>query len=216
MTEQFEAVFSPFQLGKFTLKNRIVMAPLTRQSAEEDGTPTDEMAAYWARRARGGVSMIITEGTYENDELGCKAYLSQPGCANDKHVAGWKKTVDAVHELGVPIILQLMHGGRVTDPRCLFEGEEPVTASDGQSPGAVLYTDSDDEKNDRGVTGDWPLVTFPPARAATEAEIERIAEGFAEGSVRAIDAHGWRRRSSRIWRARRPGRGSCPSTILSI
>ncbi|MCZ6604725.1 MAG: NADH:flavin oxidoreductase [Alphaproteobacteria bacterium] len=188
MTEQFDAVFSPFQLGKFTLKNRIVMAPLTRQSAEEDGTPTDEMAAYWARRARGGVSMIITEGTYENDELGCKAYLSQPGCANDKHVAGWKKTVDAVHALGVPIILQLMHGGRVTDPRCLFEGEQPVTASDSQSPGAVLYTDADDEKNDRGVTGDWPLVTFPPARAATEAEIERIAEGFAEGSLRGMEA----------------------------
>ncbi len=188
MAENFKATFSSFQLGRLTLKNRIVMAPLTRQSAEDDGTPTDEMAAYYARRARGGVGLIISEGTYENDELGCKAYLSQPGCANDKHVAGWKKTVDAVHELGVPIILQLMHGGRVSDPRCLFEGEQPVTASDGQSPGWVLYTDSDDEKHDRGLSGDWPKVTFPPARAATEAEIERIAEGVAEGAVRAMEA----------------------------
>ena len=188
MVEQFEAAFSSFKLGKFKLKNRIVMAPLTRQSAEADGTPTDEMAAYYARRARGGVAMIISEGTYQNDELGCKAYLSQPGCANDKHVAGWRKTVDAVHEQNVPILLQLMHGGRVTDPRCLFDDEQPVSASDSQSPGWVLYTDTDDEKHDRGLSGDWPQVTFPPARAASEDEIERIAEGFAEGAARAIEA----------------------------
>ncbi|MHA1565314.1 MAG: oxidoreductase [Alphaproteobacteria bacterium] len=188
MPTDLDATFSPFQLGKYTLKNRIVMAPLTRQSAEPDGTPTNEMASYYARRARGGVAMIITEGTYEIDELGCKAYLSQPGIANDKHVAGWKTTVDAVHALDVPIICQLMHGGRVSDPRCLFAGEQAVTASDGQSPGWVLYTDTDAEKHDRGLSGDWPKVTFPPARAATAAEIERIAEGFAEGAVRAIQA----------------------------
>ena len=188
MVEQFEAAFSSFKLGKFKLKNRIVMAPLTRQSAEADGTPTDEMAAYYARRARGGVAMIISEGTYQNDELGCKAYLSQPGCANDKHVAGWRKTVDAVHEQNVPILLQLMHGGRVTDPRCLFDDEQPVSASDSQSPGWVLYTDTDDEKHDRGLSGDWPQVTFPPARAASEDEIERIAEGFAEGAARGVEA----------------------------
>lgn len=188
MAVSLENTFSPFQLGRFTIKNRIVMAPLTRQSAAEDGTPTDEMAAYYARRARGGVGMIITEGTYQNDELSCKAYLSQPGCANDKHVEAWKKTVDAVHAHGVPIILQLMHGGWVSDPRCLYEGEQPITSSDGQSSGWVLYTDTDAEKHDRGLSGDWPKVTFPPARAATEAEIERIAEGFAEGAARAMEA----------------------------
>ena len=82
MSDQFPNLFSEYRLGGQTLKNRIVMAPLTRQSAEDDGTPTDEMAAYYARRARGGVGMIITEGTYENDELGCVAYLNQPGCSN--------------------------------------------------------------------------------------------------------------------------------------
>lgn len=188
MAEQFASAFSSFQLGKYKLKNRIVMAPLTRQSAEADGTPTDEMAAYYGRRARGGVAMIISEGTYQNDELGCKGYLSQPGCANAKHVAGWRKTVEAVHAQNIPIILQLMHGGRVTDPRCLFEGQQPVSASDSHSPGWVLYTDSDDEKNDRGLSGDWPKVTFPPARAVSEDEIERIAEGFAEGAARGIEA----------------------------
>ena len=180
--------FSPFKLGRFELKNRIVMAPLTRQSSEDDGTPTDEMAAYYARRARGGVSMIITEGTWQNDELGCVAYLSQPGMATQRHIDGWRKTTEAVHAHGVPVILQLMHGGRVTDPRCLHDGEQPVSASATQSPGWVLYTDTDDEKNDRGINGDWPKVTFPKARELTESEIERIADGFAEGAARGIEA----------------------------
>ena len=184
----FPRTFSPLELGPLTLRNRIVMAPLTRQLADDDGTPTADMAAYYSRRARGGVGMIITEGTYETDELGCKAYLSQPGIANAKHVEAWKQTTEAVHRFGVPIICQLMHGGRVSDPRCLFEGESPVSASDTQSEGWVLYTDSDAEKHDRHITGDWPKVTFPPARALTEAEIERVADGFAEGAARAIEA----------------------------
>jgi len=184
----FPKTFSEFRLGGLKLKNRVVMAPLTRQSAEANGTPNDEMVAYYARRARGGVSMIITEGTFENDEYGCVAYLGQPGIANAKHIAGWKKVVDAVHAHGVPIILQLMHGGRVSDPRCLHRGEQPVSASDGRSPGWVLYTDTDDEKHNRGISCEWPKVTFPPARALTEAEISRIADGFAEGAARAVEA----------------------------
>ena len=188
MTNAFPTTFSPFKLGPLALKNRIVMAPLTRQCADDDGTPNDEMASYYARRARGGLAMIITEATFENDELGCVAYLNQPGIANAKHVAGWKKVTDAVHAHGVPILLQLMHGGRVSDPRCLHEGEQAVTASDTQSPGWVLYTDTDEEKHNRGISSDWPKVTFPPARALTKAEIERVADGFAQGAARATEA----------------------------
>ena len=188
MSELYPQTFSRYVLGSFELKNRVLMAPLTRQSAADDGTPTDEMAAYYARRARGGVSMVITEGTYTNDELGCIAYLNQPGCANRGHVNGWQKTVQAVHDQGVPIILQLMHGGRVSDPRCLYAGEGPVSASTTQSPGAVLYTDTDDEMHDRGLRPPWPRVDFPPAREASIAEIRRIAEGFAESAERAVQA----------------------------
>lgn len=184
----FPKTFSKFELGPLTLKNRLVMAPLTRQNAEFDGTPTDEMAAYYARRAVGGVGMIITEGTFPTDELSCVAYLSQPGIVTQKHVERWRRVTEAVHAHDVPILLQLMHGGRVCDPRCLHEGQDPVTASAGQSEGWVLYTDTDDEKHDRGLTGDWPKVTFPPARELTEAEIERIAEGHAEGARRAVEA----------------------------
>lgn len=188
MSHELDLWFSGLELGRLALKNRFVMAPLTRQAADDDGTPNDEMAAYYARRARGGVGMIITEATFQNDELGCVAYLNQPGIANERHIAGWRKTTDAVHALDVPILLQLMHGGRVSDPRCLHAGDQPVSASDGQSPGWVLYTDTDEEKLNRGITTAWPKVTFPPTRALTEAEILRIADGFAEGAVRGVEA----------------------------
>ena len=188
MAEAFPRLFSSLRLGNFSLKNRIAMAPLTRQMAQTDGTPTDEMVAYYARRARGGVGLIITEGTYEEERFGCRAYLSQPGIANSKHVAGWKKVTDAVHAHGAVAILQLMHGGRVTDPRCLAIGEQPVSASATQSGGWTLYTDNDYEKSIRNIKGDWPKVTFGPARALTIPEIHLVADGFAGGARRAIEA----------------------------
>ena len=184
----FENLFSSLKLGSNVLKNKIVMAPLTRQSAFADGTPTDEMAAYYARRAQGGVGLIITEGTYEVDELGCKAYLSQPGIINEKHIEAWKKTTKAVHSFETPIICQLMHGGRVSDPRCLFKNEPPVSASATKSDGWVLYTDTDDELHDRGLSGEWPKVGFPKAKELSIEEIYKVADGFAEGARRAIEA----------------------------
>ena len=188
MTHKFPKTFSPIKLGNIELKNRIIMAPLTRQSSDDDGTPTDEMTAYYARRARGGVSMVITEGTYTEDKFGCVAYLNQPGCANDKHISAWKKVVDAVHENGSKIILQLMHGGRVSDPRCLYENESPVSASSTKSNGSVLYSDTDEEMYNRGLKPPWPQVNFPKAKEASKEEIKLIANGFAESSERAMKA----------------------------
>lgn len=187
-SDLFPNLFSEFKLGKLTLKNRITMAPLTRQQAEDDGTPDDEMVAYYARRARGGLAMIFCEAAYYNDELSGIAYLNQPGIANAKHVAGWKKVVDAVHAQGAYVILQLVHAGRVADPRTFYEGDSPVAPSATHSAGAVLYTDTDEEMHNRGLQPPWPRVTFPPARELTVAEIERIAEGFAEGAARGMEA----------------------------
>lgn len=187
MTEAYPTLFSPVTLGRVSLRNRIAMAPLTRQMADADGTPTDEMVAYYARRARGGLGLIVTEGTYEQDAFQSKAYLSQPGIANARHVAGWKRVCDAVHENGAKIIIQLMHGGRVSDPRVLG-GQPPVSASATQSGGWTLYTDTDYEKQIRNIAGDWPKVTFPQARALTVEEIHAVADGFAEGARRAVEA----------------------------
>lgn len=186
--ESYNQLFSPLKIGKHTIRNRIAMAPLTRQMAEADGTPTDEMAAYYARRARGCFGMTITEGTYEEDKLGCKAYLSQPGIANKKHVKAWAKTAKAVHEHGATAILQLMHGGRMSDPRVLG-GKAPVSSSATQSGGWTLYTDTDDERKIRNIKNKaWPKVTFSKARALTAKELEKVAQGFADGAARALEA----------------------------
>lgn len=187
MTEAFPTLFSPVTLGRVTLRNRIAMAPLTRQMAHADGTPTDEMAAYYARRARGGLGLVITEGTYEQDAFQSRAYLSQPGIANAAHVAGWKKVCDAVHDNGAKIVIQLMHGGRVCDPRTL-NGQPGVSASATQSGGWTLYTDNDYEKAIRAIKGDWPKVTFPPARELSVEELHAVADGFAAGAKRAVEA----------------------------
>ncbi len=188
MTEALPHLFAPLTLAGHTLRNRIAMAPLTRQTAALDGTPNDEMAAYYARRARGGCGLIITEGTYEDDAVGCRAYLSQPGIANAKQAAAWAKVADAIHANGAKVIMQLMHGGRVVDPRCLPAGAQPVSASDTHSQGWVLYTDSHYEADIRGITGAWPKMTFGPARALTVAEIHAVADGFAAGAARAVAA----------------------------
>lgn len=187
MTEAFPTLFSPVTLGRVTLRNRIAMAPLTRQMAHADGTPTDEMAAYYARRARGGLGLVITEGTYEQDAFQSRAYLSQPGITNAVHVAGWKKVCDAVHDNGAKIVIQLMHGGRVCDPRTL-NGQPGVSASATQSGGWTLYTDNDYEKTIRAIKGDWPKVTFPPARELSVEELHAVADGFAAGAKRAVEA----------------------------
>jgi N-ethylmaleimide reductase len=187
MPEAFPTLFSGIKLGPLALRNRIAMAPLTRQMAHPDGTPTDEMVAYYARRARGGLGLIITEGTYEQDAFQSRAYLSQPGITNASHQAGWARVCDAVHAHDCKIIVQLMHGGRVCDPRTL-NGQPPVSASATHSGGWTLYTDNDYEKQIRNIEGDWPKVTFPPARALSVEEIHAVADGFAAGAKRAIDA----------------------------
>ena len=188
MSEVYKRLFSPITLAGQTIPNRIAMAPLTRQMAEADGTPTDEMAAYYARRARGGFGLIITEGTYEEDKLGCRAYLSQPGIVNKKHIKGWKKAANAIHDNGAKGILQLMHGGRVSDPRVL-KGKAPVSASSTHSGGWTLYTDSDYERQIRDIKNkNWPKVTFGKARALTVKELGMVADGFADGAARAVEA----------------------------
>jgi N-ethylmaleimide reductase len=80
-----------------------------------------------------------------------------------------------------------MHGGRVSDPRVLG-GKAPVSASATQSPGWTLYTDNDYEKKIRNIEGAWPKVTFGPARALTVKEIHAVADGFADGAKRAVEA----------------------------
>lgn len=109
-----DALFlSQIQLGSVSLKNRIAVAPMTRISATEDGRATEDMAHYYARFARGGFGLVITEGTY-TDLAYSQGYLHQPGIANEAQAASWRVVVEAVHTADAKIVMQLMHAGALS------------------------------------------------------------------------------------------------------
>lgn len=119
-----QKLFSPFQLGKITLNNRVVMAPLTRSRAIGND-PNDLMTAYYRQRA--GAGLIITEGTAPSaNGIG---YVRTPGIFTNRQIEGWKKITEAVHEKGGKIFIQLMHVGRVSHPDNKTLGAEIVAPS---------------------------------------------------------------------------------------
>ena len=117
-------LFDPLQAGAFLMKNRIVLAPLTRCRASAGRVPNDLMREYYVQRASAG--LMLTEATSVTP-MGV-GYPDTPGIWSDEQVAGWKKITDAVHAAGGTILLQLWHVGRISDPIYL-DGELPVAPS---------------------------------------------------------------------------------------
>ena len=103
-------LFHSFKINKTNLNNRVGLAPMTRISATEEGYVTDKMVKYYRSFAKGGFGLIITEGTYIDDK-NSQTYRYQPGIAFDGQAQVWKKVVDAVHEEGGKIFMQLQHSG---------------------------------------------------------------------------------------------------------
>lgn len=129
-------LFEPVAFGDLKLANRVVMAPMTRNRADLDGTPNDVMRDYYAQRA--GAGLIVAEGTWPS-AIG-QAYSRQPGIATAQHVAGWKRVTDAVHRAGGLIVLQVMHGGRIGSRHVKSPGVETVAPSAIRAAGEV-FTD---------------------------------------------------------------------------
>ena len=105
----FVNLMTPARFGGLDLKNRVVMAPMTRSRATADGHVTDIMVEYYRQRA--GAGLIITEGVYPSENG--KGYCRTPGLASAEQVAGWRRVTDAVHAEGGTIVMQVMHVGRV-------------------------------------------------------------------------------------------------------
>jgi N-ethylmaleimide reductase len=106
-----EVLLTPYTLGDLQLKNRIVMAPLTRTRAENRGkVPNELMAEYYAQRA--GAGLIITEGTLVSEQG--QGWYGAPGVYTTEQAAGWKRVTDAVHRTGGLIFVQLWHQGAVS------------------------------------------------------------------------------------------------------
>ncbi|MBP6837494.1 MAG: alkene reductase [Kofleriaceae bacterium] len=163
-------LFSPLTLGRLTLPNRVVMAPMTRSRATNN-LANELMARYYAARASAG--LLITEGTApDGNGLG---YARIPGVFSDAQVAGWRQVTDAVHAAGGRIVVQLMHTGRIGHPHNLPAGARLLGPSAIAAPGQ-MYTD---------VAGMQP---HPVPEAMTEADIATAIEGFAHASRQAVAA----------------------------
>lgn len=119
-----DPLFNTLKAGAFELRNRIVMAPLTRCRASEGRVPNDMMAEYYEQRSDFG--LILTEAT-SVDAMGV-GYPDTPGIWSDEQVAGWKKVTERVHAKGGLILCQLWHVGRISDPIYL-DGKQPVSSS---------------------------------------------------------------------------------------
>ncbi|WP_230480755.1 alkene reductase [Sphingomonas sp. Leaf21] len=127
-------VLQPTQLGDLALKNRIVMAPLTRSRSDDDGIPPAFAADYYAQRANAG--LIISEAT--NISPQAIGYAFTPGIWNDAQVAAWAPIVQAVHDEGGLIFLQLWHTGRISHPD--LQGGEPPVAPSAIKPVGQAFT----------------------------------------------------------------------------
>ncbi len=157
---------SSLTLGALELKNRVIMAPLTRSRATADRVPTPMMAEYYAQRASAG--LIISEATVISEEA--NGYLNTPGLFSDAQVEGWKQVTKAVHEKGGLIVAQLWHVGRVSHPD-LLKGETPVSASSVQQAGHVSLL--------------RPKRPYVLPRPLEIAEIHAITEQYKQAAVRA-------------------------------
>jgi 2,4-dienoyl-CoA reductase-like NADH-dependent reductase (Old Yellow Enzyme family) len=166
------ALFQPIELGPLSLRNRIVMAPMTR-TFSPGNVPNDLNVAYYERRAENEVGLIITEGTC----IGHKAangYARVPFIYGEEALAGWKKVVDAVHAKGGKIAPQLWHVGSVRK-----EGVEPDVSVPGYSPSGLVRPGKEG-----GI-------------AMTKQDIDDVVEAFAQAAADsqrigfdAIEVHG--------------------------
>jgi len=166
------ALFQPIELGPLSLRNRIVMAPMTR-TFSPGNVPNDLNVAYYERRAQNEVGLIITEGTC----IGHKAangYARVPFIYGEEALAGWKKVIDAVHAKGGKIAPQLWHVGSIRK-----EGVEPDVSVPGYSPSGLVRPGKEG-----GI-------------AMTKQDIDDVVEAFAQAAADsqrigfdAIEVHG--------------------------
>ncbi len=164
------SLFDPIQFGNFSLQNRVVMAPLTRNRAGPGRTPTPLMATYYAQRSSAG--LIVSEASQISAEG--QGYLDTPGIYSSEQVLGWRKTTNAVHAAGGKIVIQLWHVGRISHVSLQPGGQPPVSST---SRKAVANTFT--------VNGFEP-VSAP--RALRTDEMPRLVDDYRKAARNALDA----------------------------
>ncbi len=168
------SIFDSYQLGDIELKNKIVMAPMTRNRAI-DNIPNDLMAKYYGQRA-GSAGLIISEGT--SPSVNGIGYARIPGAYSPAQIDGWKEVVKKVHDEGGKIFLQLMHCGRIAALENVPNGGE-VVAPSAVKAGGEMYTD---EK------GNVPHVE---PRAMTLEDIEKAQNEYVNAAELGVERAGF-------------------------
>ena len=165
-----QQLLTPVRLGALELRNRVVMAPLTRCRADNPGyVPSEMMARYYAQRA--GAGLIISEGTIVSPQA--RGYPFTPGIWSAEQVAGWRLVTDAVHGAGGLIVCQLWHCGRLSLPE--FHDGQPPVAPSAVNPQWKMFS----------TTGHPDTVT---PHALTRDEIKAIVGDFRNAAANAMAA----------------------------
>lgn len=163
-------ILKQFAKNGLTLKNHIVMAPMTRSRAIGN-VPNDLMAEYYEQRADAG--LIVTEGTAPVPEgLG---YARIPGIFTQEQIDGWRKTTEAVHKKGAKIFLQLMHTGRIGHHDNLVEGVQLIGVSAKKAAGQI-FTDTKFMQD------------HPEPEALSTEGVKATVQGFVQAAVNAVEA----------------------------
>ena len=163
-------LFDTLPVGNLILKNRVVMAPMTRSRADDAGLVGDLTVTYYHQRASAG--LIVSEAT--NVSAMAKGYLNTPGIFTDAQVAAWRKVTEGVHDAGGKIFLQLFHTGRIALPDFLPGNVAPV------APSAVAA-----QGQNFTLEGMKPFVT---PRALELSEIPGVITEFRQATENAFEA----------------------------
>lgn len=172
-------LFAPATAGALQLKNRVTMAALTRSRAGADGVPTDLHVEYYAQRATAG--LVVTEGT-RTSGVG-QAFIGQAGIHSHEQVAGWRRVADAVHAAGGTIVMQIMHGGRLT-LSSINNGEQA------EAPSAIAPVMRAPQGGEVRVSlhGADGRQDVPAPRALEPDELSRIVDEFVTAARNAVAA----------------------------
>ena len=169
-----KSLFSPVSLGELCLKNRIVMAPMTRARSTQPGNiPNDLMAEYYAQRASAG--LIITEGAPISPVA--RGYSLTPGIYTPAQIAGWQKVTRAVHDKGGKIFIQLWHVGR--------RSSEAISGLQPLAPSAIVEPDKVYGPLENGELG---MTATSMPKAMTQQDIDTTINDFVVAAKSAMQA----------------------------
>ncbi|NDD66391.1 alkene reductase [bacterium] len=171
---------TPIQLGEISLKNRVLMAPLTRMRSTGEGIPNELNVAYYTQRASAG--LIISEATQISPQG--QGYPATPGIYSDEQVAGWQRVTHSVHDAGGQMVLQLWHVGRISHSSYQLNGAPPVAPSAIQPSGKV-YT-----KTWQQVPYETPMALDQEGIRGILSDYQRACQNAKAAGFDGVEVHG--------------------------